>query len=126
MRTKQARAQPARLERVQRRFERWRRTRKALAHPRAVVGRSGEGGKRVGDFPYRQDTAGQLPRAEETDGRKPLPFRLSLREVRSLRFSNWPRRHGAALANARLSWRTPLGRRCAFLFRALRHPTWQH
>ena len=31
MRTKQARAQPARLERVQRRFERWRRTRKALS-----------------------------------------------------------------------------------------------
>jgi hypothetical protein len=31
MRTKQAHAQPARLEEVRRRFERWRRTRKALS-----------------------------------------------------------------------------------------------
>jgi hypothetical protein len=32
MRTKQAHARPARLEEVRRRFERWRRTRKALSH----------------------------------------------------------------------------------------------
>jgi hypothetical protein len=42
----------------------------SLAHPRAVVGCGGGDGRYVWDFPYRQDVAGQLRRAQET-GRTP-------------------------------------------------------
>jgi hypothetical protein len=49
---------------------------------------------------------------------------LSMVPGRCPAFSNWPLLCQWALASAFWSWKTTLGRRCAFLSRARRRPTW--